>query len=160
MIKVKIITLGKLKEAYLRDASAEYVKRLISYAKVEVVELEPVRLPENPSDAQVENALQTEAAMIERKIDDKAFVTALCIEGRSLSSEEFSKTLFDRIDAGSGSLVFIIGSSYGLHERIKQSADLKLSFSKMTFPHQLFRVMLLEQLYRGFKIREGARYHK
>lgn len=160
MIKVKIITLGKLKEAYLRDASAEYVKRLISYAKVEVVELEPVRLPENPSDAQVESALFTEAAMIEKRIDDRAFITALCIEGRLLSSEEFSKTLFDRIDAGSGSLVFIIGSSYGLHERIKQSADLKLSFSKMTFPHQLFRVMLLEQLYRGFKIREGARYHK
>lgn len=160
MIKIKIITLGKLKEAYLREASAEYVKRLSAYAKVEIVELDPVRLPENPSDAQIATALATEADMIRKRIEDKAFITALCIEGKQMSSEAFSNLTGDRIDQGCGTFIYIIGSSYGLHDQIKQMAHSRISFSNMTFPHQLFRVMLLEQIYRSFKIREGSRYHK
>ena len=135
MIKLKLITLGKLKEKYLREAADEYVKRLSAYANTEIIELEPVKLPESPSDAEVERALLTEAEMIKKK-------------------------LTTYINSGRGELVFIIGSSFGLHESIKTLADIKLSFSAMTFPHQLFRIMLLEQVYRSFKIAEGSRYHK
>ena len=159
MIKLKLITLGKLKEKYLREASDEYVKRLSAYAKTEIIELEPVKLPESPSDAEIEKALLAEAEMIMKRLGG-ALVTAMCIEGRQFSSEEFSKKLNTYINSGRGELVFIIGSSFGLHDKIKALADIKLSFSAMTFPHQLFRIMLLEQVYRSFKIAEGSRYHK
>ena len=160
MIKLKLITLGKLKEKYLREASDEYLKRLSAYAKTEIIELEPVKLPESPSDAEIEKALLAEAEMIMKRLDSGALVTAMCIEGRQFSSEEFSKKLNTYINSGRGELVFIIGSSFGLHDKIKALADIKLSFSAMTFPHQLFRIMLLEQIYRGFKIEEGSKYHK
>ena len=160
MIKLKIITLGKLKEKYLRDAQDEYLKRLSAYARTELIELEPVRLSENPSAGEIERALLAEAELIKKKIPEGALVTALCIEGKQLSSEELSAFNYERISRGTGTLVYIIGSSYGLHPDIKARADLKLSFSKMTFPHQLFRVMLLEQTYRAFKINEGSTYHK
>ena len=160
MIKIKIITLGKLKEKYLRDASQEYLKRISAYAKTELVEIEPVKLPDDPSKTQIENALEAEARLIMKKIDDRAFVTAMCIEGKQISSEELCETVFEKVNAGVGTLIFIIGSSYGLHDEIKRRADLKLSFSKMTFPHQLFRIMLFEQIYRSFKINEGSKYHK
>ena len=159
MIKLKLITLGKLKEKYLREASDEYVKRLSAYAKTEIIELEPVKPPESPSDAEIEKALLAEAEMIMKRLGG-ALVTAMCIEGRQFSSEEFSKKLNTYINSGRGELVFIIGSSFGLHDKIKALADIKLSFSAMTFPHQLFRIMLLEQVYRSFKIAEGSRYHK
>lgn len=160
MIKLKIITLGKLKEKYLRDAQDEYLKRLSAYARTELIELEPVRLSENPSAGEIERALLAEAEMIKRKLPEGALITALCIEGKQLSSEELSAFNAERISRGTGTLVYIIGSSHGLHPDIKATADLKLSFSKMTFPHQLFRVMLLEQIYRAFKIEEGGSYHK
>lgn len=160
MIKIKVIALGKLKEKYLRDGCDEYIKRLSSYAKTEIIELEPVRLSENPSSAETEKALSAEGEMIKKKIPDGSLVVAMCIEGKQFSSEEFYQAINDRVSRGIGSLVFIIGSSHGLHNDIKAMADIKLSFSKMTFPHQLFRVMLLEQLYRSFKIGEGSKYHK
>lgn len=160
MIKVKLITLGKLKEKYLREAVAEYLKRLSAYANAEIIELEPVRLPDNPSASEIEKALSLEAEMIKKKIPDDALVTAMCIEGKQYSSEEFEKLLSGKINQGRGNLIFIIGSSYGLSEEIKKMADIKLSFSKMTFPHQLFRIMLMEQIYRSFKIAEGSKYHK
>ena len=159
MIKLKIITLGKLKEKYLRDAEAEYLKRLSAYAKCELIELEPVRLSDNPSSAECEKALLQEAELIKKKIPENSFVTAMCIEGKQYSSEEMSDLMFKGVRE-SGTLVYIIGSSFGLHDSIKSLANLKLSFSKMTFPHQLFRIMLLEQIYRGFKIEEGSKYHK
>ena len=159
MIKLKIITLGKLKEKYLRDAESEYLKRLSAYAKCELIELEPVRLSDNPSPAEIEKALLTEAELIKKKIPENSFVTAMCIEGKQYSSEEMSTLIFKGAEA-SGNLVYIIGSSFGLHESVKGLAKTKLSFSKMTFPHQLFRIMLLEQIYRGFKIEEGSKYHK
>ena len=159
MIKLKIITLGKLKEKYLRDAEAEYLKRLSAYAKCELVELEPVRLSDSPSSAEIEKALLSEAELIKKKLPENSFVSAMCIEGKQYSSEEMSSLMFKGAEVG-GTLVYIIGSSFGLHDSIKSLADIKLSFSKMTFPHQLFRVMLLEQIYRGFKIEEGSKYHK
>ncbi len=160
MIKIKIIALGKLKEKYLREATEEYLKRLSAFAKTEVVELEPVRLGDNPSAGEIEKALSLEAEMIMKKIPDGATAVAMCIEGKLLSSEQLSKELSNRINDGEGSFVFIIGSSCGLHSSVKSASQLKLSFSPMTFPHQLFRVMLLEQIYRSFKINEGSRYHK
>ncbi len=160
MIKLKLIALGKLKEKYLREAADEYVKRLSSYAKTEIIELEPVKLPENPSDVEVEKALLAEAEMIKKKLSDGALITAMCIEGKQFSSQAFSKKLTEHINSGRGELIFIIGSSFGLHNSVKALADIKLSFSEMTFPHQLFRIMLLEQVYRSFKIAEGSRYHK
>ena len=160
MIKIKIIALGKLKEKYLREATEEYTKRISAYASLELCELEPTRLPEKPSEGEIERALSKEAELIRKKIPENAFVTAMCIEGKQFSSEEFSELLNLEISRGRGNLVFIIGSSHGLHEEIKRLAHTKLSFSKMTFPHQLFRIMLLEQLYRSFKIEEGSGYHK
>jgi 23S rRNA (pseudouridine1915-N3)-methyltransferase len=160
MIKIKVIALGKLKEKYLREASDEYVKRLSSYAKTEIIELEPIRLSDDPSEGEVEKALKAEAEMIKKKIPENSLITAMCIEGKQFSSPEFAKELENRISRGAGNLVFIIGSSFGLHDEIKNLADIKLSFSKMTFPHQLFRIMLLEQVYRSFKINEGSKYHK
>lgn len=160
MIKIKIIALGKLKESYLRQAAEEYLKRLSAFAKVEVTELEPIRLSENPQDAEVEKALDLEGKMILKKLDNADYVVAMCIEGTEMSSEELSGKISSLIDLGSGSFAFIIGSSFGLSKEIKKRADSKISFSKMTFPHQLFRIMLLEQIYRAFKIKQGSNYHK
>lgn len=160
MIKIKIIALGKLKENYLRQATDEYLKRLSAFAKVEVHEIEPVRLSENPQGAEIEKALESEAALISKKLVLDDYVVAMCIEGTQMSSQELSEKMSSLINLGSGSFAFIIGSSFGLSEQIKKRANLKISFSKMTFPHQLFRVMLLEQIYRAFKIKQGSNYHK
>ena len=159
MIKVTLITLGKLKEKYLREASEEYIKRLSRYCDLSVLELNPVALSDNPSDLQIDSALKKEAEQILSKIPEKTFKIALCVEGKQLSSEAFAEKLESLKTSGQG-VCFIIGSSYGLNEIIKQKADLRLSLSAMTFPHQLFRVILLEQIYRGFKINEGSTYHK
>lgn len=159
MIKITLITLGKLKEKYLRDAVEEYAKRLSRYCKLEIIELNPVSLPDNPSQNEIDAALLKEAEMIQKRIPQNSVVTALCVEGKTLSSEDLAK--FTDANTSSGkNMCFIIGSSYGLNENIKNQAGLKLSLSRMTFPHQLFRVMLLEQIYRAFKINEGSTYHK
>ena len=159
MIKVTLIAMGKLKEAYLRDAVLEYTKRLSRYCNLDIIELEPVKLPESPSRAQVEAALSKEAEMIFRKIPKNCDIYPLCVEGKQLSSEGFAERLNSLSQQGRG-IALIIGSSYGLSERVKAEATIRLSLSSMTFPHQLFRVMLLEQVYRGFKINEGSTYHK
>lgn len=159
MIKITVIALASLKEKYLRDASAEYIKRLGAYCDLKIIELDPVRLPEKPSTAEIDSALSREAELILKKIPAGDVVIPLCIEGKQLSSEEFSGVIEEKMNIGRG-VTFIIGSSCGLSESIKHRAELKLSFSKMTFPHQLFRVMLLEQIYRAFKICSGGAYHK
>lgn len=159
MIKITVIALASLKEKYLREAAAEYIKRLGAYCDLKIIELQPVRLPEKPSDAEINAALCREAELIAKKIPAGDLVMPLCIEGKQLSSEDFADTVRKEMNLGRG-ITFIIGSSCGLSESIKQRADLKLSFSKMTFPHQLFRIMLLEQLYRAFKICSGGAYHK
>ena len=159
MIKVKLITLGRLKEKYLSAACDEYKKRLSGYCNFEICEIEPERLPDKPSDSQIQKALEKEADYIKSKIPSGSTVFAMCIEGKQFSSEKFAKKIETAKDMGQ-SLVFIIGSSYGLSDSINSLADIKLSVSEMTFPHQLFRVMLLEQIYRAFKIGEGSAYHK
>lgn len=160
MIKIKIIALGKLKEKYMREALAEYQKRLSSLCDMEIIELDPVRLPDNPTSGEITAALKREAALVSAKIPKGAQVVAMCIEGRQMSSEEFAAFFENCAVTGSGCIAFVIGSSYGLDDSIKQSAKIKLSMSKMTFPHQLARVMLAEQIYRGLKINAGGTYHK
>lgn len=159
MIKVTLIALGNLKEKYLKDAAAEYSKRLSGYCELKIVELSPVKLPERPSEAQISNALEKEATAIIKAIPSGSFSVALCIEGKSYTSENFAKKI-NNLCAEGKPLTLIIGSSYGLSETVKRYADMRLSVSDMTFPHQLFRIMLLEQLYRTFKINSGGSYHK
>lgn len=159
MMKVTVICLGRLKEKYLSLATDEYRKRLSRYCNLEFIELEPIKLPEKPSQAEINTALDKEADLIFKKIPQNSEIFTLCIEGKQLSSEELAVKVESLKNMGKN-LTFIIGSSYGLSQKVKAASQLKLSFSQMTFPHQLFRVMLLEQIYRAFKINEGSQYHK
>ncbi len=159
MIKCKLIALGALKEKYFKDACKEYEKRLSRYCDLEIIEIEPVRLPEKPSQTEIDNALKREAELINKKIPNNWDVFALCVEGKSFTSEAFAEKLEAEVSFGKN-ICFIIGSSYGMDTQIKKMAHTRLSLSEMTFPHQLFRVMLLEQIYRAFKINEGSTYHK
>ena len=159
MQTVKIIAVGKLKEKYLRDAADEYMKRLGAYCKPEIIELKEAFIPENPSEKEISAALFEEGKAILKAIDGRPF-TALCIEGEQVSSEELSKRLEKSASDGLSAQIFVIGSSHGLSDEVKSKADFKLSMSKMTFPHQLARVMFLEQIYRAFSIAKGGKYHK
>ena len=160
MLNVNIICVGKLKEDYLRGACAEYTKRLGAFCKLKITELTPSRLPENPNDNQIAAALNEEAVSILKNISKSDAVYALCIEGKEISSEKFSSELERVAVGGTGTVDFIIGGSHGLSPEVKQRADMRLSMSPMTFPHQLARVMLLEQIYRAFMISNGGKYHK
>jgi len=160
MLNINVICIGKLKETYLRDASAEYQKRLSSFCRLEITELTPIKLPESPSQAQIEAALMQEGNLITAKIPSNAKVYALCIEGKQFSSEELSAKLITETSHGVSNIALVIGGSHGLSVEVKNRADLLLSMSKMTFPHQLARIMLLEQLYRAFMISSGGKYHK
>ena len=160
MVNITIICVGRLKEKFYTDAAAEYVKRLGGYAKTEVVELPEKKAPERPSTAEIQRCLEAEAAVIMEKIPKNAMVAALCIEGEQLSSEQLAEFIDSASARGVSRVCFLVGGSYGLHESVKKLAGMRLSMSKMTFPHNLARIMLLEQLYRAFKIREGGKYHK
>ena len=160
MVNVTLICVGKMKEKFYMEAAAEYVKRLAGYCKLNVVELPEQKLPQNPSQGEIDGALAKEAEAIRAKIPSGSSLVAMCIEGKMRSSEELAKLLGDWELSSSKHLVFLIGGSFGLHPSIKQEAWVKLSMSPMTFPHHLARVMLLEQIYRAFKIREGSGYHK
>ena len=160
MLRVKVICIGRLKEPYLRDACAEYQKRLSSFCRLEVEELAPARVPEAASDAQIAAALAQEGERILAQIPSSAYVYAMCIEGKQRGSEQFSAELTRLTVEGVSSVCFLIGGSWGLSEAAKARAQAKLSMSQMTFPHQLARVMLLEQLYRAFEIGSGGKYHK
>ena len=160
MIKVSIIALGHLKESYLKEAAAEYVKRLSAFCKLQITEINPVKPTDNPNPAEIKSALNSEADKILSIIPHSAYIVPLCIEGKLLSSEEFSQKIDSLAVLGKSHICFIIGSSYGLSDMVKERADLKLSMSPMTFPHQLARIMLLEQVYRAFKISQGGTYHK
>lgn len=159
-IGVHIICVGKLKEKFYIDAAAEYAKRLSAYCRLQITELPEERLPQNPSRAQIDAALEKEAQAVQGKIPKGAAIIALCVEGTLLSSEKLAAKLEQWSAGGASNLVFLIGSSYGMHPSLKALAQLKLSMSPMTFPHHLARVMLLEQVYRCFKIQEGSGYHK
>jgi len=160
MLNIKIICVGKLKEQFYIDAANEYLKRLGGYCKAEVIVIPEHRLPDDPSDRQIEYALEKERSAINSKLPAGAMTIALCLEGRQMDSRELSDLLADSARRGTSRLAFIIGGSFGLHESIKKEAGLKLSMSKMTFPHNLTQIILLEQLYRAFKIAEGGKYHK
>ena len=160
MLSIQIICVGKLKEKFYIEASAEYAKRLGGYCKFSLTELPEERLPENPSGAQIESGLAKEGVAVLQRLPKGGAVIALCVEGKGLSSDELSRRMAGWAGQGKSQLTFIIGSSYGLHPSVKERADLRLSMSAMTFPHHLARVMLLEQIYRGFKIMEGSSYHK
>lgn len=160
MLEVTVVCIGKLKEQYLRDACAEYSKRLSAFCRLKVVELSAERLSDSPSQAEIEKALFAEGKKILEKIPERAAIISMCIEGKQLSSEETAKKLSSLAAQGVGSVAFVIGGSFGLSQEVKQKSLLCLSVSKMTFPHQLFRVMLLEQIYRAFQIENGSKYHK
>ena len=159
-MNITVIALCKLKEKYLTDAISEYSKRISAYGKLQIIELNPVRLSDNPSQTEIDNALSREAEEIKKKIPNNSYVFSLCIEGKEKSSESFAKAINDAALNGKSNIVFIIGSSFGLSPEIKSLSDFKLSFSPMTFPHQLMRVMLLEQIYRAFQINNNGKYHK
>lgn len=158
MLTVRLICIGKLKESYLREAQAEYVKRLGAFCKIEICELPEYRLPDNPSASQIQKGLIEEG----QKILEKAsgVLIPMCIEGKMLSSPALSEKIQQLALSGESTLSFIIGGSFGLSDEVKSRGALKLSMSPMTFPHQLARVMLLEQFYRAFQISSGGKYHK
>ena len=160
MLRVQLICVGKLKERFYQEACGEYIKRLAPYCKLTVVELAEEKLPPSPSQAQIDAALGREAAAIRERIPPSARVVALCVEGRLRSSEELARMFPDLTYSREKCLVFLIGGSHGLDEGLKREAQVQLSMSPMTFPHHLARVMLLEQIYRGFQINGGGRYHK
>lgn len=161
MTSVNIICVGKLKESYLRDACSEYAKRLSAYCKFSVVELSESRLSDNPSQKEIEAALSSEAKLMQPYLSAKgAYNIAMCIEGKQLSSPELSKTIEKIAVDGFSVINFVIGSSFGIDEGVKNQCRMRLSMSKMTFPHQLARVMLSEQIYRAFAISANSKYHK
>lgn len=159
MATVKLITVGTLKEDYLREAVREYEKRLSGFCRVEQVNLKEAKLPANPSDGDIKRALSEEAKAILAAMSDRSCKIALCVEGKQFSSEELAEKL-DNAFSSSNEICFVIGSSYGLDDSVKNAADLRLSVSKMTFPHQLMRVLLLESIYRCMSIIKGTKYHK
>ena len=160
MLNIRLICVGKLKERFYAEAVAEYAKRLGAFCRLEVIELAEERLGENPSAAELEAAPNREAEQIEKKLLKDGTLVCLCVEGGQMDSEAFAGLLTRTENSGRPRLSFVIGGSFGLAQKLKDRADLRLSMSKMTFPHHLARVMLLEQVYRGFQIKEGSRYHK
>jgi len=159
MLNIKIICVGNLKEGYLKEAAAEYCKRMGAFCRLEMAELKEHKLSDDPSAAEISAALEEEADRILAAIPPRAAVLALCVEGKQFSSEELSARL-DEFAASHGAVCLIIGSSHGLSPRVKSRADVRLSVSKLTFPHQLMRVLLLEVVYRCLNISRGTRYHK
>ncbi|WP_312640769.1 23S rRNA (pseudouridine(1915)-N(3))-methyltransferase RlmH [Hydrogenoanaerobacterium sp.] len=160
MLSITVICVGKLKESYLREGCAEYVKRLQAFCKISVIEVDEERLSDNPSAAQIDACIESEGKRIAAKLPAGAYLIPMCIEGNQLCSVELSRTI-DKIGiSGKSSIVFLIGGSHGLWEELKAKSQLRLSMSKMTFPHQLARMMLLEQIYRAFQISANGKYHK
>lgn len=159
MLRVRLVVMGKLKEKFFSAACDEYIKRLSRYCKLEICEIPDLPVPDNPSDREIEMVLSKEADSIVSKIGNIKNIVAMCVEGKQYSSEKFSE-LLTGAEGSDGSIAFVIGSSHGIHERVKNMAKYRLSMSEMTFPHQLARVMLLEQIYRGFKIKSNENYHK
>ncbi|HHW31836.1 MAG TPA: 23S rRNA (pseudouridine(1915)-N(3))-methyltransferase RlmH [Clostridiaceae bacterium] len=159
-MQIKIIAVGKLKEKYLKEAVNEYLKRLSAYCKIEIVEIPEEKISDNPSKAEEDNVRQKEGQRIINAISERNYVISLDIKGKQLSSEELAEKIQDLALYGNSSIAIIIGGSIGLSQEVLERSDFRLSFSKMTFPHQLMRIILLEQIYRAFKINAGETYHK
>ena len=160
MFDITLITMGKLKEKFYISAAEEYAKRLGAYCRFNLVELPEQRLPENPSPAEISAGLEKEAELIFTKIPKGAWLCVFTPEGKELSSEQFAQKLSEVKISGKSAACFLIGSSFGMAQRIKDKADFRLSMSRMTFPHHLARIMVLEQLYRAEAIQAGSKYHK
>ena len=159
-MRISIVCVGKIKEKYLKLGIDEFSKRLSKYCKLEVIELDDEKAPENLSDKEMLMTKEKEGKKILSKIKDNAHVIALAIDGKNLSSEELAETIDNLGVRGTSHIVFVIGGSLGLSDEVLKRANYKLSFSKMTFPHQLFRILLLEQLFRSYKILNNEKYHK
>ena len=160
MLGIRLICVGKLGEKFWKDAVKEYEKRLAGYCKMEIIELPEQRLPDRPSEGQIESALHKEAELIRAKIPQGAAVLAMCIEGKTMSSEQLAETIGEMTLGGVSRIAILIGGSCGLDAALKKEARLRLSMSPMTFPHHLARVMVLEQVYRALNIQAGGKYHK
>ncbi len=159
-MKIKVVTVGKLKEKYLKDGIAEYSKRISRFAKFEMIELSDEKTPDKVSESENQKILEIEGQRILSKIADRDFVIVLAIEGKTFFSEEFSKQLEEISIKGFSTLTFIIGGSLGLSSSVKNRANLSVSFGRLTLPHQLMRLVLVEQIYRAFTIQQGFPYHK
>ncbi|WP_455093394.1 23S rRNA (pseudouridine(1915)-N(3))-methyltransferase RlmH [Parvimonas micra] len=160
-MNIKILCVGKLSEKFFKDACDEYKKRISAFSKIEIIEIpEEKILTQTPSKLEIENVLKKEEGRILNKISDSDFVITLEILGKSVNSEDFSKFLEEKMNDGNSKFILVIGGSFGLGDEIKKRSNFKLSFSKFTLPHQLFRVVLLEQIYRAFKIMNNQIYHK
>lgn len=157
MIKIKVLCVGKIKENYLNEGISEYLKRLSGYCNIEIVEVKDEKITNNNSEEKIK---EIETQRIIEKINDKDYVILLDIKGKQLDSVELSNKMEQLIDKGIGNFTFVIGGSLGITEKIKSRADYLLSFSKMTFTHQMMRLLILEQLYRSFKIMKNETYHK
>ena len=160
MLKIHLIAMGRLTEAPFRTAAAEYAKRISRFYSLTVTELKPEPLPASPSPAEIRNSLEKEAARILEAVPPRFVLWAMCVEGTAVSSEALAAKIEETAASGAGGICFLIGSSCGLAESVKKKADFRLSVSPMTFPHELFRVMLLEQIYRAGEIGAGGKYHK
>lgn len=160
MMRVTLLAVGKLKERYLCDGCQEYIKRLRPFCQFQLVELPEYRLPESPSSADIAVGLKKEGESILQKLPAGSVGIALCVEGRPLTSEQFAEAFARYAADGKSHLAFIIGGSHGLDGRVKAACGLRLSLSAMTFPHQIARMLVLEQVYRGFSILHNAKYHK
>ena len=159
-MRINIVCVGKIKEKYLKLGIDEFKKRLSKYCKLEIIELEDEKAPENLSDKEMLTIKEKEGKKILSKIKDNSYVIALAIDGKNLSSEELAETINKLGVRGISNITFVIGGSLGLSDEVLSRADYKLSFSKMTFPHQLMRLILLEQVYRAYRINNGEPYHK
>ena len=159
-MNVNVIAVGKIKEKYLKDAIDEYSKRLSRFCKLKIVEVPDEPMSDKPNDAEKTQILKKEADKINSAIGTTDVLVTLCVEGRQLSSEKFASFFSNETVSGASTFTFVIGGSLGLSDEIKAKSKLKLSFSEMTFPHQLMRVILLEQIYRAFKINANESYHK
>lgn len=160
MISVTIIAVGKLKEKFYKNACEEYLKRLQSFCKIKVIEIDEANVPEKASQNEILSAINLEGKRILSKIPDRSHIISMCIEGKQLDSIELSEYITKQCLTGTSSIVFILGGSWGLSDDVKKASNYKLSMSKMTFPHQLARVMLCEQIYRAFQITNDGKYHK
>ena len=159
-MKIKLVTVGKLKEKYLKDGIAEYMKRLNRFCKVEMVELADEKTPDKASDLENQQILEKEGNKVLAKINEREFVIVLAIEGKQFPSEKFSQLMMDATVRGFSDITFVIGGSLGLSPTVKKRANLLMSFGKLTLPHQLMRLVLIEQIYRAFMIQQGSPYHK
>jgi 23S rRNA (pseudouridine1915-N3)-methyltransferase len=159
-LNINIIAVGKLKEKYFKEGASEYLKRLSRFCKIEIIEVHDEKIPDNPNSTEIEMVKQKEGEQIKKHLKIDAYKIALCIEGEMMSSEKLSSKINSLMINGISNIVFVIGGSVGLSSEVVRDCDFQLSFSKMTFPHQLMRLILLEQIYRSFKIINNETYHK